>query len=155
MNIYDFFIIFFISASTIIGVIRGFLREMLSFGILYLVSLFFFFFYPRIIKHFSFISNFFLKIVIIFFIMSLVILFLESSCLFFFNNFFIDMTLPSLNNFILGFIFGFLRGIILILYFLIFLNKICHVNSCFYYQKSFCIPILLKIIYFMRNIKFF
>lgn len=155
MNIYDFIIIFIICTSTVIGLIRGFLREVLSFFILYFVFFFFSYFHKEIKSHFSFISNIFLQYMTIFFVMGIIVLCLESIFLYFFYDFFIEMRFLGLNNFVLGFLFGLLRGIFLVFYCIIFLNKILHINNYFYYKNSFFIPIFLKFLYSIKNIHFF
>jgi uncharacterized membrane protein required for colicin V production len=138
-----------------IGLIRGFIREILSFFILYFVFFFFNSFDKEIVNSFSFISNVFLKISIIFLIMGVTILFLESIVLYSLNDFFIKMKFFNLNNFILGFIFGFLRGIALIFYCVIFLSKTLHLNNYFYYQTSFFIPIFIKFLFSIEKVKHF
>ncbi|WP_428994223.1 CvpA family protein [Buchnera aphidicola] len=148
MNIYDYFIIFIIFISSIIGFRKGFIKEMFSILIFFIGFCLFYFFYFYILNLLNFIDNYILKLIFIFFIFSFSILLFEFIFYYLCNDFLKFIKKFYLSNFILGFIFGFLRGILLIFLIIYIFKNFLHINNYFYLKNSIFSPFCLKFIYF-------
>ncbi|MCW5197751.1 CvpA family protein [Buchnera aphidicola] len=147
MNLYDMFIIIVIFLSTIFGLIRGFLREIISILIFFISFLIFYVFDIFILKKIFLIYNFLFPTVLFIIFFIFIFLFLESLSYHALKNFFYDCGILGLNNYILGFLFGLLRGIFIILFIILFMNKFLHINNKLFLIHSYFFPILIKCLY--------
>ncbi|CAL4319835.1 Colicin V production protein [Buchnera aphidicola (Chaitophorus populicola)] len=147
MNLYDFSIIIVVSLSTFFGLIRGFLREIVSILIFFISIMIFCLFNSLVLKFFFSINNGFFEIIFFVIFFSLIFLFLESMSYYFLKNVFQDLGILGLNNYILGFLFGLLRGILIVLLLLLFINKFLHINNKCFLMHSYFFPILIKFLY--------
>ncbi|CAL4319714.1 Colicin V production protein [Buchnera aphidicola (Chaitophorus sp. 3695)] len=147
MNLYDFSIISFVFLSTIFGLIRGFLREIISILIFFVSIIFFYLFNLMISKKIILMYSgaFQISFCVIFF--SFIVLLLELISYYFLKNFFDDLGILGFNNYILGFLFGLFRGIFIILFIILFINKFLHINNKFFLINSYFFPMLIKFLY--------
>ncbi|NIH40986.1 MAG: hypothetical protein G8D27_00290 [Buchnera aphidicola (Periphyllus aceris)] len=152
MNMYDFFIIFIIFFSSLIGLIRGFIKETISFLVFCIGFFIFYIFYFYIIDGFSFFSDIFLELFLFIMFFGFLILSLEYFLSLFYKDFIKLIGVYYFNNLILGFLFGLFRGFLLIYIFLYIITDIVHLNIFFYLRGSILIPLSIKFVYFFKNI---
>lgn len=147
MNLYDFSIMIIMFFSIFFGLIRGFLREIVSILIFFSSILCLYIFNACILKKFFLTYSISFQIILFMIFFSFIFLFLESLSYYFIKNFFNNFGIFGLNNCILGFLFGFFRGILIVLFIILFINKFLHINNKFFLIHSYFFPILIKFLY--------
>ncbi|CAL4319563.1 Colicin V production protein [Buchnera aphidicola (Periphyllus testudinaceus)] len=150
MNKYDYYIVFIVFLSSMIGLIRGFVRETFSLLMFFLGIFIFYIFYFYILDELSFVDQFFTKLICIFIFFGLIVLLCECFVFYFFKDFFKFIGNFYFNNLVLGFFFGFFRGFSLIFLCIYVFNNIFHINNYFYLKDSFLIPFFFKFMYFFN-----